>query len=98
MNADAHFQKAREHEDTIGYLLNDPHKERHLASLVEDAYGAAQHLIAYALQTRHGSHLDTHAGVARLLREQGYGEIADFSANLMACGWGGGTVEKEMDR
>lgn len=82
MNADSHFQKARELEDTIEYLMSDPQKERHLASLVEDVYGAAQHLIAYALQTRHSTHLDTHAGVARLLREQGYGEIADLFSEL----------------
>lgn len=82
MNAAGHFQKAQELEGTIAFLMNDPQKERHLASIVETVYGTAQHLIAYALQTRHGTHLDTHAGVARLLREQGYGEIADLFSEL----------------
>jgi hypothetical protein len=102
VNADGHFQKAQELEGTIEFLLSDPQKERHLASLVEDVYGAAQHLIAYALQTRHGTHLDTHAGVARLLREQGYGEIADLFSELDGLrmgrwygGKGNGEVIKE---
>ncbi|GEM_PF-3330984 len=98
MNADAHWQKAHELEGTIGFLMSDPQKERHLASIVEDVYGAAQNLIAYALQTRHGTHLDTHAGVARLLREQGHGEIADFSANSTDYAWGAGTAAKETGR
>jgi hypothetical protein len=82
VNAEGHWQKAQELEDTIGFLMSDPQKERHLASLVEDVYGAARHLIAYALQTRHGTHLDTHAGMARLLRERGYVDIANLFGKL----------------
>lgn len=82
MNADGHLRKATEMQDTIQFLTSDPQKERHVAAIVETVYGAAQHLVAYALQTRHGSHLDTHAGMIRLLREQGYGEIADLFGEL----------------
>jgi len=82
MNADGHLQKAHELEDTIEFLMSDLQKERHLASLVEDVYGAALHLIAYALQTRHGTHPDTHAGMARLLRERGYIDIANLFGKL----------------
>lgn len=82
MNADSHLQKARELEGTIEFLMSDPQKERHLASIVETIYGAAQHWIAYAMQTRHGTHPDTHAGMARLLREYGYLDIANLFGRL----------------
>lgn len=82
MNADGHLQKAQELAGTIEFLVSDPQTDRHVATIVETIYGAAQHLVAYALQTRHGLHLDTHSGMARLLREQGHGEIADLFGEL----------------
>lgn len=102
MNADGHLQKAQELEGTIEFLMSDPQKERHVASIVETFYGAAQHLIAYALQTRHGTHLDTHAGVARLLREQDHEEIADLFVELdelrMGRWYGGKGNGKAIER
>jgi len=78
VNADGHFQRAKDLEETIAYLMSAPHPEQHVASIVETIYGAAQHYIAYALQTRHGEHSDTHAGIVRRLRKYSYPEIAQI--------------------
>lgn len=77
MNADGHLQRAQELEESLDYLLADPQPERHLATIVETAFGAAQQYIAYALEVRHGDHPDTHAGMSRRLRQYGYPEIAE---------------------
>ncbi len=76
MNADGHLQRAQELEETLHYLLADPQPERHLATIAETAFGVAQQYIAYALETRHGDHPDTHANMSRRLRDYGYPEIA----------------------
>ncbi len=78
MNADGHLQRARELEETIAYLLAALQPERHVASIVENIYGAAQQYIAYALEIRHGEHSDTHAGLVRRLRNYGYPDIAQL--------------------
>ncbi len=78
MNADGHLQRARALEETLDYLLADPQPERHLATIAETAFGAAQQYIAYALEVRHGDHSDTHAGMSRRLRQYGYPEIANL--------------------
>lgn len=78
MNADGHLQRAQDLEETLDYLLADPQRERHLPTIVETAFGAAQQYIAYALETRHADHPDTHAGMSRRLRNYSYPEIADL--------------------
>jgi len=82
MNADGHLQRARELEETLDYLMADPRRERHLATITELAFGAAQQYIAYALETRHGDHPDTHAGISRRLRNYGYPKIAMLFVEL----------------
>jgi len=82
MNADGHLQRARELQETLDYLLADPQPERHLATIAETAFGAAQQYIAYALEVRHGDHSDTHAGMSRRLRQYGYPEIAEYFSRL----------------
>lgn len=78
MNANGHFQRAKDLEETIAFLMSAPQPEQHVASIVEAIYGAAQHYIAYALQTRHEEHSDTHAGIVRRLRNYGYPETAQI--------------------
>ena len=82
MNADGHLQRAQELEKTLDYLLADQQRERHLATIAETAFGAAQQYIAYALETRHRDHSDTHAGLSRRLRNYGYPEIAGLFVEL----------------
>lgn len=82
MNADGHLQRAQELEETLDYLLADPQRERHLATIVETAFGAAQQYVAYGLEIRHGDHPDTHAGISRRLRDYGYPEIAELFIEL----------------
>ena len=78
MNVEGHWRRALELEASIDFLLTDPQSERHLAAIVEAAFGAAQHLIAYALEQRYGAHPDTHAGIGKQLREHAHNDIADL--------------------
>jgi hypothetical protein len=82
MNADGHLQRAKELEETLDYLMVDPQPERHLATITETAFGAAQQYIAHALETRHGDHPDTHAGMSRRLRHYAYPEMAGLFLRL----------------
>jgi hypothetical protein len=82
MNAEGHLQRAISLEETISYLLSAPQPEQHVASIVEDMYGAAQQYIAYALEIRHSDHSDTHAGLVRRLRQYGYVEVAQTFLDL----------------
>lgn len=82
MNAQGHLDRANEIQASVEFLMTDPQWERHLATIVEDCYGAAQHLISYALEMRYGVHPDTHRGMARQLREHGHGQVADWFGRL----------------
>lgn len=72
MNADGHLLRAQELEVTLDYLLADPQRGRHVATIAETAFGATQQYIAYALETRHSGHPNTHAGMSKRLRDYGY--------------------------
>ena len=51
-------------------------------AIVELAFGMCHHLIAYGAERHFGRHIDTHAGVSRLLRENGTQEIANAFEQL----------------
>lgn len=74
MKGERHYEKAEEIMESIYQLAEDDGK--HVVSIVELCYGAAQHYIAYGCEKKYGRHFDTHAGMPRLLREMGEDDIA----------------------
>lgn len=53
-----------------------------VAAITELAFGIAHHLIAVGAAAKFGQHLDTHEGVARLLRKNQSAEIAEAFERL----------------
>jgi hypothetical protein len=62
-------------ERSIQVLATDS-AESHVATIVETAYGAAQHYIAYGMQRHTGRHVDGHVGLIRALNAAGLTSIA----------------------
>lgn len=75
MRAEGHKTKADELWHAIERLIDEP--EEDVVAIVELSFGMCHHLIAYGMERKHGRHIDTHAGVTKLLREVGATEIAD---------------------
>lgn len=75
MNADGHMRKAEELWHAIDKLVSEP--EEDVVAIVELAFSVCHHLIACGAEWRFGRHIDTHAGVSRLLRENGAHDIAN---------------------
>lgn len=69
MNADGHLRKSEEFWHAIDKLVSEP--EEDVVAIAELAFGMCHHLIACGMERRFGRHIDTHAGVSRLLRENG---------------------------
>lgn len=69
-----HLEKARKIEKSLTKLnpLDD------LELFTEGIFGTAQHYIAYATQTKIMKHLDSHEGLSRFLRENGFGNISEL--------------------
>lgn len=89
MNKEKHLEKAKRIEKTIRSL--NPEFEWEL--IVEGAYGAAINYIAYIVETKTGTHKDTHKGLPRFLDENGYNELATLFRQLelhRRGGWYGG--------
>jgi hypothetical protein len=80
MNADGHLRKSEELWHSIEKLLTEP--EEDVVAIVELAFGMCHHLIACGAERRFGRHIDTHAGVSRLLRESGAHEVANAFEQL----------------
>ena len=74
MNADGHMRKSEELWHSIEKLVSEP--EEDVVAIVELAFGMCHHLVALDCELKFGRHIDTHAGVSRLLRENGAQEIA----------------------
>ena len=75
MNVEGHLRKSEELWHAIDKLTSEP--EEDVVAIVELAIGMCHHLIAYGMERRFGHHIDTHAGVSGLLRENGAHDIAN---------------------
>ena len=103
MKAEGHKNKADELWHSIETLLSNP--ERNVIAIVELSFGMCHHLIAYGMESKHSRHLDTHAGVCRLLREVGANKIATAFEMLGSLRQGryygskgnGDTVQKTLE-
>ncbi len=68
MLADAHRDAAEDIEASIATLVASPRASR---LIIEGAWGAAFHWIAFGCQTKHGKHQESHARLGAFLRTQG---------------------------
>jgi len=80
MNADGHLRKSEELWHAICKLTSEP--EEDVVAIVELAFGMCHHLIACGMERKFGRHIDTHAGVSALLRENGAQEVANAFEQL----------------
>lgn len=94
MKAEAHLQRADDIKSGIETLKNN---DKNVSSVVELAYGCAQHYIAYKCEIKYGVHKDIHTGLIRFLREKDEDEIADAFSELETLGTADGMVVKVME-
>lgn len=102
MLATAHRQAAEDIEKSIQQLQGTSYAAR---LIIEGAWGAAFHWIAFGCQTKHQSHQESHTRLGSFLRHQGEGAVADWWEDLDRIrqgGWyGGGTdslkVQQALD-
>jgi hypothetical protein len=81
MRGEKHLQNARELEASIQELAKlDP--DEHIRLIVEGAFGAAHHYIAYGCDSKHGVHSDKHEGVSAMLRRLGHERISETFERL----------------
>jgi hypothetical protein len=95
MLADAHRQAAEDIEKTIVSLQTAPYAAR---VVIESAWGAAFHWIAFGCQTKHQRHQESHSRLGTFLRSQGEAAVADWWEDLDRLrqgGWYGGGIEPE---
>lgn len=69
-----HLEKARKIERSLAKL--SPPDDLEL--FTEGIFGAAQQYIAYATQMKIGKHQDSHDGLSRFLRDNGFGDISEL--------------------
>lgn len=74
MLADAHRSAAEEIEATITPLVTVPHAAR---IVIEGAWGASFHWIAFGCETKHHAHQESHARLGAFLRARGESATAD---------------------
>ena len=74
MLADAHRVAEEDIDATIATLGASPRASR---LIIEGAWGAAFHWIAFACQTKHGKHQESHARLGTFMRSQGEKSAAD---------------------
>jgi hypothetical protein len=72
--ADAHRSAAEDIEATITPLIGVSHAAR---MVIEGAWGAAFHWIAFGCQMKHGTHQESHARLGTFLRARGESATAD---------------------
>jgi hypothetical protein len=95
MLAEAHRRAAEDIEDTILPLQSSAKAAR---VVIESAWGAAFHWIAFGSETKHSRHQESHARLGRFLRSLGEGTTADWWETLDRVrqgGWYGGQIEPE---
>jgi hypothetical protein len=68
MLADAHRNAAEDIEAAIASLVASPRATR---LIIEGAWGAAFHWIAFGCDTKHGKHQESHARLGTFLRSLG---------------------------
>lgn len=98
MKGEQHYKRAKEIMESIRILAEED-ADRHVATIVEQSYGVAHHLIAYGMEKKYGIHNDIHAGVSMLLREHGeheIGEMFDRLGSLRQGRWYGGKGNGEI--
>ncbi len=92
MNADGHLRRAQElYEDLM--VLREHDDEKRVASIVELGWGCALHYLAYGCARKFQKHIDTHAGLSKLLVTMGADEMATAFRELDMVrqgGWYGG--------
>ena len=95
MLAEGHRQPAEDIEKTILSLQTASYAAR---MIIEGAWGAAFHWIAFGCETKHQSHRESHARLGSFLRSQGEGAVAELWENLERVrqgGWYGRSTEPE---
>lgn len=89
MLADAHRQAAEDIERGIAALQATPNQGR---LLIEAAWGACFHFIAYGCQVKHGQHQESHARLGSYLNSLGEPDAAQWwiqADRLRQGGWYG---------
>lgn len=79
MLAEAHRQAAEDIEKTILPLQATSYAAR---VVIEGAWGAAFHWIAFGCETKHQSHQESHARLGTFLRRQEEEAVAEWWENL----------------
>jgi hypothetical protein len=95
MLAGAHQQAEEDIEKTILPLQGASYAAR---VVIEGAWGAAFHWIAFGCETKHQSHQESHTGLGTFLRRQGEGAVAEWWEDIDRVrqgGWYGGSPEPE---
>lgn len=95
MLAEKHRQAAEDIEKTISSLQTASYAAR---VVIEGAWGAAFHWIAFGCETKHQKHRESHSRLGTFLRSQGEGAVAESWEDLERVrqgGWYGGNIEPE---
>ena len=98
MLADAHRDAAEDIEAAIAALIAAPRASR---LVIEGAWGAAFHWIAFGCQTKHNVHQDSHAHLGTFLRGQGAKGTADNWERLDQArqgGWYGSRTDPQAQQ
>ena len=96
MLAEAHRRAAEDIEKTILPLQTTLYAAR---VIIEGAWGAAFHWIAFGCETKHQSHQEHHTRLGTFLRRQGEGNVAEWWEDLDRVrqgGWYGKGTEPAM--
>ena len=86
MLAEGHRQPAEDIEKTILSLQTASYAAR---MIIEGAWGAAFHWIAFGCETKHQSHQEHHTRLGAFLRHQGEDAVAQWWENLEHVRQGG---------
>ncbi len=93
MLAENHRKAAEDIEHDITILQSASHQAR---LMIEGAWGAAFHWIAFGCETKHQQHQNNHTRLGRFLRNQGEGTVAgwwDDLDKLRQGNWYGGAPD-----
>lgn len=99
MLAAAHRQAAEDNEQAVQALKGAAYASR---LIIEGAWGAAFHWIAFGCETKHQNHQESHARLGAFLRQQGERNVAEWWDDLDRVrqgGWyGRGTDSEAVQR